>query len=150
VGGGGAGRAPPPGPTDALIAALESPAHASTIEQHYRTLLVGARPPAQQRVLADLHATPARTIVGVMRAMLEFDPLAALAMYPGPRLSVHTRFGDQPFSLHRLCPELRSVRVGDTGHWLQLDRPKEFNLIVDGWLGAINPARREVVVATTR
>jgi pimeloyl-ACP methyl ester carboxylesterase len=143
-------RAAPRGPIDATLAALDSPAYASTVEQHYRTLLVGARPPAQQRVLADLHATPAATVVGVMRAMLQFDPVAALTAYPGPRLSVHTRFGDQPFSLHRLCPGLRSVRVGDTGHWLQLDRPKEFNLIIDGWLGAINPGRREVAAVTTR
>jgi hypothetical protein len=39
------------------------------------------------------------------------------------------------------------VRIGDSGHWLQLDRPKEFNLIVDGWLGAINPGRREAAAA---
>jgi pimeloyl-ACP methyl ester carboxylesterase len=135
---------------DALLAALDSPSYAPTIEQHYRALLVGARPPATQRVLADLRATPAATVVGVLRAMLAFDPLAALAAYPGPRLSVHTRFGEQPFSLHRLCPDLRSVRVGDSGHWLQLDRPKEFNLIVDGWLGAINPGRREMAAAAVR
>ena len=146
----GDARAAPRGPSDALLAALASPDYATAIDQHYRALLVGARAPAQHRVLADLQATPAATVVGVMRAMQRFDPLAALAAYPGPRLSVHTRFGDQPFSLHRLCPELRSVRIGDSGHWLQLDRPKEFNLIVDGWLGAINPARREVAVATTR
>ena len=135
---------------DALLAALESPSYATTIEQYYRSLLVGARPPASQRVLADLRATPAATVIGVMRAMREFDPLAALAAYGGPRLSVHTRFGEQPFSLHRLCPDLRSVRVGDSGHWLQLDRPKEFNLIVDGWLGAINPGRREMAAAAAR
>jgi pimeloyl-ACP methyl ester carboxylesterase len=135
---------------DALLAALDSPGYAAAIDQYYRSLLVGARPPALQRVLADLRATPAATVVGVMRGMLQFDPVAALAAYAGPRLSVHTRFGEQPFSLHRLCPDLRSVRVGDSGHWLQLDRPKEFNLIVDGWLGAINPGRREMAAAAVR
>ena len=146
----GDARQAPRAPADALLAKLDSPAYAQAIDEHYRSLLLGARPPAVQRVLADLRATPRATVVGVMRAMLDFDPLAALAGYAGPRLSVHTRFGEQPYSLHRLCPELRSVRVGDTGHWLQLDRPKEFNLIVDGWLGAIIPGRREIAAAAVR
>jgi hypothetical protein len=38
---------------------------------------------------------------------------------------------------------LRSIRLGDTGHWLQLDRPHEFNLIMDGWLSGLNPVRRD-------
>jgi pimeloyl-ACP methyl ester carboxylesterase len=115
--------------------------------QHYRALLVGARPQVALRVLADLRATPPAAVLGVMRSLLDYDPLAALAAYPGPALAVVTWLGEQPFSLHRVCPALRSARLGDTGHWLQLDRPNEFNLILDGWLSALNPVRREVMAA---
>ncbi len=135
---------------DALLASLASPAYSATIEAYYRTLLVGSRSPVITRVIDELRATPPATVIGVMRASLVFDPLAALAAYPGTTLAVDTYLGEQPFSLHRLCPELRSVRIGDTGHWLQLDRPKEFNLILDGWLSGISAGRREAAAATAR
>jgi pimeloyl-ACP methyl ester carboxylesterase len=85
--------------------------------------------------------------VGVLRAAADFDPVTALAAYTGPRFIVDTWLGEQPFSLRKLCPEVRCVRIGDSGHWLQLDRPQQFNLILDGWLGAHNPVRRDLPVA---
>lgn len=136
-------RAAPRDFASALLAALESSGYAAAIERHYRTLLVGSRPAVVQRVLSDLGATPRATVVGVLRAALGFDAVAAVADYPGPVFTVDTYLREQPWSLHRLCPALRSTRLGDTGHWLQLDRPHEFNLILDGWLSALNPVRRE-------
>jgi len=136
-------RRVPRGEWDALVRGLESDAYAATIDRHYRHLLVGSRPAVAQRVLADLHATAASTVVGVMHAARDFDALEALATYRGRKLAVDSYLGEQPGSLHNLCPELRRTRLGDCGHWLHLDRPAEFNLILDGWLGAMNPVRRD-------
>lgn len=127
----------------AFLDALDSSDYDDAIERHYRTLLIGSRPPVVQRVLADLCATPRDTVAGILNGTLAFDPLEALASYRGPTLAVDTYLREQPWSLHRLSPTLRSMRLGDTGHWLQLDRPHEFNLILDGWLSALNPVRRE-------
>lgn len=135
-------RAAPRESSSALLQMLEAGDFAA-IERYYRTLLIGSHPPVAQRVLADLDATPHATVIGVLRSALEFDPLDALAEYRGPRFAVDTYLREQSCSLHRLCPDLRSTRMGDTGHWLQLDRPHEFNLILDGWLSALNPVRRE-------
>jgi pimeloyl-ACP methyl ester carboxylesterase len=136
-------RGLPHGEWDALVRALESDAYTATIDRHYRHLLVGSRPAVAQRVLADLHATAASTVVGVMHAARDFDALAALATYRGRKLAVDSYLGEQPGSLHHRCPDLRRMRLGDCGHWLHLDRPAEFNLILDGWLGAMNPVRRD-------
>lgn len=139
----GAAREAPRAPANALLDALDSQDYAAAIDRHYRTLLIGSHPPTVHRVLADLRVTPRATVVEVLRHAPDFDPVAALAAYPGPKFAVDTYLREQPWSLHHLCPALRSTRVGDTGHWLQLDRPHEFNLILDGWLSALNPVRRE-------
>jgi pimeloyl-ACP methyl ester carboxylesterase len=127
----------------AFLDALRSSDYEDVIAGHYRTLLIGSRPAVTQRVLADLGATARDTVAGVLHAALDFDPIEALAAYRGPKFAVDSYLREQPWSLHHLSPTLRSMRLGDTSHWLQLDRPHEFNLILDGWLSALNPVRRE-------
>jgi pimeloyl-ACP methyl ester carboxylesterase len=139
----GCAREVPAATMNALMQALDSSDYDGAIATHYRTLLVGSRPAVANRVLADLGATPRATVAGVLRASLDFDPLEALASYRGPTFAVDTYLREQPWSLHRQSPALRSIRLGDTGHWLQLDRPHEFNLIMDGWLSGLNPVRRD-------
>jgi pimeloyl-ACP methyl ester carboxylesterase len=139
----------PHGQWDSLVRELDSDAYTATAERYFRHLLIGSRTAVAQRVLADLRATPAATIVGTMRATRDFDPIEALAAFRGSKLAVDSYLGDQPCSLHQLCPDLRRTRLGDCGHWLQLDRPAEFNLILDGWLSALNPVRRDATASAT-
>lgn len=121
--------------TQGMLAALDNDAtYATTIDNYYRALLVGSHPEVALRVMADLHATPRATVRGAFHAAMHFDPLAALTAYKGPALAVDSYLGDQPFGLAKLVPTLRTTRIGDTGHWLQLDQPKKFNDIVDGFL----------------
>lgn len=121
--------------SQAMLHALDNEAtYAATLNAYYRALLVGSHAQVAAGVMGDLEATPRATIRGVFHAAMHFDPVAALAAYPGPALAVDTHLGDQPFSLARLVPTLRTTRIGDTGHWLQLDQPKKFNEIVDGFL----------------
>jgi pimeloyl-ACP methyl ester carboxylesterase len=143
----GCAREAPRAAASALMCALESGDYQDAIAAHYRTLLIGSRPAVAQRVLADLCATPRATVAGVLRAAPDFDPLQALAAYGGPTFAVDTYLREQPWSLHHLSPTLRSTRLGDTSHWLQLDRPHEFNLILDGWMSGLNSVRREASVA---
>jgi pimeloyl-ACP methyl ester carboxylesterase len=88
-------------------------------------------------VIADLKATPQRTVVDSMRALALFDTSRALARYRGPVMSVTTPLNDHPSSLHRLDPSLAHNRMTGVSHWLQLDRPEAFNRILDGFLGTI-------------
>ena len=132
---GGDARKVPREMSQAMLHALDNDAtYAATIEGYYRTLLVGSHAEVAAGVMGDLEATARATIRGVFHASMHFDPVAALAAYKGPVLAVDTYIGDQPFSLAHLVPTLRTTRIGDTGHWLQLDQPKKFNDIVDGFL----------------
>ena len=43
-----------------------------------------------------------------------------------------------PYSLHNLIPDFPHVVMTGTSHWLQLDKPKEFNYILDKFLSDIS------------
>jgi pimeloyl-ACP methyl ester carboxylesterase len=88
-------------------------------------------------VLDDLKATPQRTVVESMRGLTRFDSSSALTSFKGPVMSVTTPLNDFPSSLHRAHPTLPHQRVTDVSHWLHLDRPEEFNRILDAFLDKI-------------
>jgi pimeloyl-ACP methyl ester carboxylesterase len=77
---------------------------------------------------------PQDAAVSMIRAVFEFDPLPALRAYKGPKLVVNTPHGDTPNVLHRQIPDLLYKQVAGTSHWLQMDKPDEFNRILDGFL----------------
>lgn len=102
--------------------------------QQYWTEIAGPDSAVRKRLLADLKATPRETMVPVLRSVMQFDPVPALARYRGPVLSVVTPQNDQAFSLHRLGKGFPHRVVMGTGHWIQLDKPDEFNQIMDEFL----------------
>jgi pimeloyl-ACP methyl ester carboxylesterase len=119
---------------DPLIAALDSEAYAATIGQYWGFNLTGATPATRERVMADLEATPKETVVGFFGAVRGYDPLPALRSYVGPMLSVATPINDALFSLHNLGADLPHTTFAGTGHWLHMDKPEEFNRVLDGFL----------------
>jgi pimeloyl-ACP methyl ester carboxylesterase len=105
--------------------------HAS---QEHWTGIAGPDNAVRSRLLADLRATPRETVVPVLRSVMQFDPDSALARYKGPILSVVTPYNDAAFSLHRLGKGFPHRVVTGTGHWIQLDKPDEFNRLLDEFL----------------
>jgi pimeloyl-ACP methyl ester carboxylesterase len=65
---------------------------------------------------------------------MRFDPGPALARYQGPKLSIVTPHNDQTFSLHRLGKGFPYRMVQETGHWIHLDKPDEFNRMLEEFL----------------
>ena len=115
-----------------LLAGLDA-SYDSTI-QKYWTGISGPDSAVRERLLADLRATPRETVVPAFRAALQFDPDPSLARYRGPILSIVTPYNDQPFSLHRLGKGFPHRMVQGTGHWIQLDKPDDFNRLLDEFL----------------
>jgi pimeloyl-ACP methyl ester carboxylesterase len=111
--------------------------------QKYWTEIAGPDSAVQRRLLADLRATPRETVVPVLRSVMQFDPDSALARYKGPILSVVTPHNDAAFSLHRLGKGFPHRVVTGTGHWIQLDKPDEFNQILDDFLGTTKSVNSE-------
>ncbi len=86
--------------------------------------------------MADLSAIPKET-VGSFRAHIEYDPLPALRRYGGPTLAVVTPVNDAQFGLHNLGADLPHTAFTGTGHWLRMDKPEEFDRILDEFLARV-------------
>jgi pimeloyl-ACP methyl ester carboxylesterase len=115
-----------------LLTALDTNYDATIRE--YWTGVAGPDSAVRERLLAELRATPRATVVPAFRDVLRFDPDPALARYRGLKLSIVTPYNDQPFSLHRLGKGFPHWVVQGTGHWIQLDKPDEFNRMMDEFL----------------
>jgi pimeloyl-ACP methyl ester carboxylesterase len=116
-----------------LLDALDSPAYQETIEGYWDTI-AGPNVAVRERLLADLRATPRKTVVEGFKAVPRFDPTPHLACFRGPVLAVVTPSNDYPFSIHRLKGGPPHRVVEGTGHWIQLDRPAECSRILDQFL----------------
>jgi pimeloyl-ACP methyl ester carboxylesterase len=50
---------------------------------------------------------------------------------------VITPLNDFPFSLHRVDPDVQTVIVAGTGHWLHMEKPDELNRHLDEFLARV-------------
>jgi pimeloyl-ACP methyl ester carboxylesterase len=122
----------PPDEAKSFLAGFESSYDSSS--QAYWTSIAGPDSGVRDRLLHDLRATPKETVTHALRSVMQFDPDPALDRYPGPKLSIVTPYNNMPFSLHRLGRGFAHYVVTGTGHWIQLDKPDEFNRLLDEFL----------------
>jgi pimeloyl-ACP methyl ester carboxylesterase len=122
----------PRGEAQAFLSGFET--NYDTASESYWTTIAGPNSAVEDRLLADLKSTSRDTVVPVLRSVMEFDPRPALARYAGPKLAVVTPYNDQAFSLHRVGAGFPHRVITGTGHWIQLDKPAEFNQIMDEFL----------------
>src|SRR5947199_9677622 len=111
------------------------------LESYFRQLVVGGDPDAARWVLEDLRLTHEDAVTGAVAAAVQYKPLAALARYPGPRLSIISDLNRLPYSLHNLLPDLPVSLMTGTGHWVMMDRPAIFNHLMDELVDEAEAAR---------
>ncbi len=120
------------------LGALQSEAYSNVVEGYWSQILTGSTETTQAKVMQDLRDTPKATVVGVFKELFKYDPVPALEGYDGPKLSVITSINETPFSVHNLVSDLPHKMITGTGHWLQLDKPEEFNQILDQFLSSVD------------
>jgi len=130
---------PVPGSTPApqvrtILETLEANPH-EFMEHYWREqLLTESTPEVTEKVLTSLRRLPRDTIVQLTTELFDYDPVPALSHYSGPITCVITPRGDLPGSVHHAVPEATVTTIADAGHWIQLDRPAEFNRVLDEFL----------------
>ena len=87
--------------------------------------------------MKSLRSTPREVFIAASRSLQTFDPVAALAPYRGPRLHIASFLADSPQAIHGAFPEMPVRVVSEASHWLMMDRPDEFNRILDEFLAAL-------------
>jgi pimeloyl-ACP methyl ester carboxylesterase len=123
---------------EAFLGRLEGPEYATVIADYWTQILQHGQPSVRQKVLDDLKRTPKETVIATMRAMSGFNAESALTRYPGPMLTITTPLNEFPNSLHNVVQGLRQEKMSDVSHWLQLDRPTEFNAALDRFLAVVD------------
>jgi pimeloyl-ACP methyl ester carboxylesterase len=124
--------------SEKVLAAMDAD-YEKVTEGYWDKLLEGAQPRVRDQVRRDMAQVPREAATALIRAVFEFDPLPALAAYRGPKLLVATPHGDSPAALHRERPDLPREQVEGTSHWLHMDKPEEFNRILDRFLASVGP-----------
>ncbi len=110
------------------------------LESYFRQLVIGGDPDAARWVLEDIRLTHEDAVVGAVAGSVQYQPLAALARYEGPRLSIVSDMNRLPYSLHNLLPDLPVRLMTGTGHWVMMDRPEIFNHLLDEFVSQAEAA----------
>jgi len=131
-------RGEPAEELEAFLAGLAPDSYEQAIGTHYEGALQGGRAEVRSEVLELLAATSREVVVGALEALPDFDPVTPLTEYEGPRLSVIAERHEGPTSLHALVDGLPVRKLAGVGHWLHMDRPNEFNAILDEFLAAVD------------
>lgn len=124
----------PRGEAERILAALASESYGSFVQRYFRRLLEGAAQEVRDRVLDSMSRTSREAVEGCWRANFSHDPVAALRAYPGPTLLVTAGFDAPPWSLRAALPHLPARTLTRTSHWLMMDRPDDFNEILESFL----------------
>ena len=122
-----------------VMASLEADSSYQKIMDGYmEKLLTNAKPDVVAQVNKGVNKLSKDASVSLIRANFEFDPVPALKKYKGPVLLISADGDNQPGSLHQLFPAIPQVIIPGTSHWVQLDKPAEFNKTLNEFLKKIN------------
>jgi pimeloyl-ACP methyl ester carboxylesterase len=108
------------------------------VEQFWnQQMLIDTRDEVKQKLLAALRRMSRKAAAELTDASLDYDARPALIRYPGPKFAIVTARNDSPLSLHHAVPGFRHAVIRGTGHWIQLDKPDEFQKTLDGFLNSL-------------
>jgi pimeloyl-ACP methyl ester carboxylesterase len=101
---------------------------------YWNSLLEGAEPAARELLQTGMRSVDREASLAMIGAIFDYDPLPDLHSYPGPKLIIDTPHGDSPTALHRQLPDVSRKVIAGTSHWPHLDKPQEFNRLLDEFL----------------
>lgn len=128
----------PPEQSKVVVQSLESDAYDKVMDDYMKRLLIQANPSSDSLVMGGIHKVEKEQSISIIKAMFEFDPLPDLKKFDGPKLIISTLAEEkQPNTLHKLVPEIPYKMVAGTSHWIMLDKPEEFNSMLDLFLGSV-------------
>ncbi len=113
------------------------------VAQWFAPILAHGTDATKQEVLASVAKTPVEPFVGALLGLRTFDAVAAVNSYHGPILAIAAASTEGPSSLHMQVPSLHVVKMEGVSHWLMLDRPEEFNRILDEFLSGVDASETQ-------
>jgi pimeloyl-ACP methyl ester carboxylesterase len=125
----------PPQQAHQVMSSLESDAYQQVMDNYMKQLLTNARPGVDTMVENGFRKIALDPSISIIKAMFDYDPVAPLKNYKGPVLIISTdRESQQPSTLAKQAKGIPNKIIAGTSHWMQLDKPDEFNTVLDGFL----------------
>jgi pimeloyl-ACP methyl ester carboxylesterase len=101
-------------------------------------LTLNAKPQVKTAVMNGIRRISKEASINIIRNIFEYDPLPALSAYPGPKLIVSSTMEKaNPAALSKQLPDIPHQEIPGTSHWIQMDKPDEFNTILEQFLRGI-------------
>lgn len=127
-----------PGKADAaqarqIIASLQAD-YEPVMDKYWSSLLQDAQPQVRELLEAGRRAIGREPSLAMIEATFAYDPLPALAAYDGPKLIIDSGHADGPAALHAQMPDIARKVIEGASHWPHLDKPQEFNRLLDEFL----------------
>lgn len=125
----------PPEQIKAIIASLEGDKYKMVMDDYMKKLLANAKPETKKMETEGMNKLDKEKSVSIIKESFAYDPLPAFKKYKGPKLIIDIADMEaQPSSLHTAFPNVPYKTIAETSHWMQLDKPDEFNKILDDFL----------------
>jgi pimeloyl-ACP methyl ester carboxylesterase len=105
------------------------------MKDYMKQLTRDATPTTYEQVMSRLDKIPKQASVAIIKNLFNYDPLPDLNKYPGPKMIVSTiREEQQPNTLSKSFPAVTNKIIDGTSHWVQMDKPAEFNTLMDEFI----------------
>ena len=127
-----------------IISSLESDKYDTVMNDYMRRLLTNARPSVSDSVWQGIRKLNKTTSIDIIKAVFEFDPVQPLSDYPGPKLIISSSSEEQPNALFKQLPDIPHKVIGGTSHWMQMDKPDEFNRLLDEFLVRVDNETKKI------
>ena len=123
----------PPEQSRAIMKAMKADYQRVT-QDYWSKLLAGSAADVRAWITGEMNAMPKETALAIVEAAFAYDPIPDLTRFAGPVLSITTSHGEGPNDLKHALPGLPQRRIDGTSHWPHMDRPQEFNRVMDDFL----------------
>ena len=104
------------------------------VRQGMAPILENARPAVQEAVLRSIDRTSTETFVEALDGMRKADVAGAVAAYRGPMVAIVAAGNRSPTAFHVQFPHVPTREIEGVSHWLMMDKPAEFNRVLDEFL----------------
>lgn len=105
------------------------------VRSAFEPMLKTASADVKAAVLHSVDRTSTEAFVEAMENLRDFDVDRAVRAYRGPVLAIAAM--DTPSSLHVQFPDVPVRRIEGVGHWLMMEKPEEFNAILEEFVRSL-------------
>jgi pimeloyl-ACP methyl ester carboxylesterase len=130
-------RGTPADQVEGLKRSLESANYFQFTDAWFNSILANATAETRAAVLASLHATPPEVFTSAALDLYSFPLREALGRFSGPRISIASYLAGNPLAIDGSGEGIPVRGIAGASHWLMMDKPLEFNRLLDEFLAGL-------------